>query len=337
MIDGIGEVFTPFAQLRGDIYGVGGVDNQALNGSPEFVSEDAGQRRDVARQRASRASNIAIRSSPRTGSVDACLRADRPDHRQTKLVGQSAGHPQRGRAQPRVRRHPAVRHRQVLRLRPHRDRHARQCRRALHRATRRPALMPAPCSARAISSPGENEYDTDFFRSSGLATDRSDFVGGLYIQALSNLGFSAQSRFDESTWDIKRTDLGTSAHYGPAQGQGQLCRRDRRARAGSRSTTRGNFTAGVLALTETGLCSAICATISRPSRPSPTAWACVPGRLLDAATSPISGPSSKTRTSNPIERFLVELCAEISRQLFQSRPRLITAARSAPSGSDTNN
>ena len=39
MIDGIGEVFTPFAQLRGDIYGVGGVDNQALNGSPDFVSE----------------------------------------------------------------------------------------------------------------------------------------------------------------------------------------------------------------------------------------------------------------------------------------------------------
>ena len=39
MIDGIGEVFTPFAQLRGDIYGVGGVDNQALNGSPDFVDE----------------------------------------------------------------------------------------------------------------------------------------------------------------------------------------------------------------------------------------------------------------------------------------------------------
>ena len=36
MIDGIGQVFTPFAQLRGDIYGVGGVDNQDLNGSPGF-------------------------------------------------------------------------------------------------------------------------------------------------------------------------------------------------------------------------------------------------------------------------------------------------------------
>ena len=64
---------------------------------------------------------------------------------------------------------------------------------------------------------GQNEYDTDFYRTSGLATDRSDYVGGLYIQALSNLGFSAQSRFDEETFDIQRTDLGTWARYGPAQ------------------------------------------------------------------------------------------------------------------------
>ena len=28
MIDGIGQVFTPFAQLRGDIYGVGGIDRR---------------------------------------------------------------------------------------------------------------------------------------------------------------------------------------------------------------------------------------------------------------------------------------------------------------------
>ena len=64
---------------------------------------------------------------------------------------------------------------------------------------------------------GQNEYDTDFYRTSGLATDRSDYVGGLYIQALSYLGFSAQSRFDEDTFDIQRTDLGTWARYGPAQ------------------------------------------------------------------------------------------------------------------------
>ena len=97
---------------------------------------------------------------------------------------------------------------------------------------------------------GENEYDTDFFRSSGLATARSDYVGGLYIQALSNLGFSAQSRFDESTWDIQRTDLGTFARYGPAQlrvnyadviGEPGLAQDEPREEI---------VTAGVLALTE---------------------------------------------------------------------------------------
>ena len=107
------------------------------------------------------------------------------------------------------------------------------------------AQLPSGTYARAVFGEsyqlaGQNEYDTDFYRSSGLATDRSDFVGGLYIQALSNLGFSAQSRFDESTWDIKRTDLGTFAHYGPAQLRVNYCRRHRRARPGPRRATRGN-------------------------------------------------------------------------------------------------
>jgi LPS-assembly protein len=64
---------------------------------------------------------------------------------------------------------------------------------------------------------GQNPYDTDFYKSAGLATDDSDFVGGLYLQASSYLGFSAQSRFDHETFDIRRTDLGSTAHYGPAQ------------------------------------------------------------------------------------------------------------------------
>ena len=84
---------------------------------------------------------------------------------------------------------------------------------------------------------GQNEYDTDFYRSAGLATDDSDFVGGLYVQASSYLGFSAQSRFDHETFDVKRTDLSTSAHYGPAPGAGELCRCDLRARACSWSAT----------------------------------------------------------------------------------------------------
>ena len=46
---------------------------------------------------------------------------------------------------------------------------------------------------------GQNAYNTDFYRTAGLATDDSDFVGGLYLQANSYLGFSAQSRFDHDT------------------------------------------------------------------------------------------------------------------------------------------
>ena len=64
---------------------------------------------------------------------------------------------------------------------------------------------------------GQNEYDTEFYRTSGLATDASDYVGGLYIQANSYIGFSAQSRFDQETFDVKRTDLSSSVQYGPAR------------------------------------------------------------------------------------------------------------------------
>lgn len=63
---------------------------------------------------------------------------------------------------------------------------------------------------------GQNEFDSDFYRTSGLATDNSDYVSGLYLEA-GFLAFSAQSRFDEDTFDVVRTDLGASAYLGPLQ------------------------------------------------------------------------------------------------------------------------
>ena len=113
---------------------------------------------------------------------------------------------------------------------------------------------------------GQNEYNTDFYRTSGLATDDSDFVGGLYIQALSNLGFSAQSRFDESTLDIKRTDLGTFAHYGPAQLRVNYADVTRRARPRPGEPREEIVTAGVSGA-HRGLVAArqSSATTSRPS------------------------------------------------------------------------
>ncbi|MBM3544148.1 MAG: LPS-assembly protein LptD [Alphaproteobacteria bacterium] len=64
---------------------------------------------------------------------------------------------------------------------------------------------------------GQNPFDTAFYDTTGLETADSDYVTGIYIQANANLSFSAQSRFDEETLDIERTDLGTWARYGPAQ------------------------------------------------------------------------------------------------------------------------
>ncbi len=60
---------------------------------------------------------------------------------------------------------------------------------------------------------GDNPYNAQ--TGAGLDTDRSDYVTGIYVQANSNLSFVAQSRLDEDNLDIQRTDLGSSANYGP--------------------------------------------------------------------------------------------------------------------------
>lgn len=60
--------------------------------------------------------------------------------------------------------------------------------------------------------------DNDFPMDSGLETDRSDYVAGLYIQPFSNLSLVAQSRFDEDNFTIRRTDLTANASYGPLSG-----------------------------------------------------------------------------------------------------------------------
>ena len=54
MIDGIGQVYTPFAQLRGDVYDVGGVDKNESNGSEDLVTQEPQRRRRGARQRGRR-------------------------------------------------------------------------------------------------------------------------------------------------------------------------------------------------------------------------------------------------------------------------------------------
>ncbi|QZZ37472.1 LPS-assembly protein LptD [Nitratireductor kimnyeongensis] len=65
---------------------------------------------------------------------------------------------------------------------------------------------------------GENPYaQTDLVHAgaySGLETDVSDFVGMIGIASPNGFAFSAGARFDEKTFDIRRTDLKTAATFG---------------------------------------------------------------------------------------------------------------------------
>jgi LPS-assembly protein len=50
---------------------------------------------------------------------------------------------------------------------------------------------------------------------SGLETDRSDYVGGLYLSPFAGLNLVAQGRFDENDWSLRRQDTLVQATYGP--------------------------------------------------------------------------------------------------------------------------
>ena len=103
------------------------------------------------------------------GQFQPCPRADGAGLRAPeRAICRRPRHPQRGRAELRLRCDDAVRARQVLRLRPHRRRHARQCRPALFRRLRqwldhqravrpvlpaRPATIPSPRPTWSMSAP----------------------------------------------------------------------------------------------------------------------------------------------------------------------------------------
>ena len=76
---------------------------------------------------------------------------------------------------------------------------------------------------------GDNEFDTDFYRTAGLATDSSDYVSGFYIQA---------ARFHQLLGPVtlRPRHVRHRAHRSrflgvlwTGAGEGQLCQRDGRA------------------------------------------------------------------------------------------------------------
>jgi len=64
---------------------------------------------------------------------------------------------------------------------------------------------------------GDNPFE--FREESGLTKTVSDYVTGLYVRPVKQLSFIAQTRFDEETFEVKRTDLSSSLNVGPLSGQ----------------------------------------------------------------------------------------------------------------------
>jgi LPS-assembly protein len=79
----------------------------------------------------------------------------------------------------------------------------------------------------SIHLAGENPYvdpgldptgKLNFSPVSGLETNRSDYVAGLYLSPWAGLNLIAQGRFDEKDWSLRRQDTMLQASYGPVFG-----------------------------------------------------------------------------------------------------------------------
>jgi LPS-assembly protein len=215
MIDGIGQVYTPFAQLRGDVYNISGVDPNTVNGSEDFDTQDP---HDGGIVRGNAVAGFEYRY-PFVATTGPITHVVEP-------IGQIIARPSSIGNQQDIPNEDALSLVFDDTLLFDIDKFSGYDR--VETGTRAnvgfryTGQLASGAYARAVFGQsyqiaGQNPYDTDFYKSAGLATDDSDFVGGLYLQASSYLGFSAQSRFDHETFDIRRTDLGSTAHYGPAQ------------------------------------------------------------------------------------------------------------------------
>ncbi len=72
----------------------------------------------------------------------------------------------------------------------------------------------------AFENPGKAPGDVENFSPiSGLQTDRSDYVAGLYLSPFSGINLVAQGRFDENDWTLRRQDSYLQANYGPVLAQ----------------------------------------------------------------------------------------------------------------------
>lgn len=92
--------------------------------------------------------------------------------------------------------------------------------------------------------------DNDFQEDSGLDTTASDYVAGLYVQPINYFSVIAQGRFDEDSFDLKRTDLGARANYGPVAAHAVYAAYDAQPGLGIPTARSEVQTGGSLALAE---------------------------------------------------------------------------------------
>jgi LPS-assembly protein len=214
MIDGIGQVYTPFASLRGDVYAVDGFD-RGLNSSEEFA-DDIDSDDDGALLRGNAIAGFEYRYPfmAMTGSVTHVV----------EPIGQIIARPDSLGDQQEIPNEDALSlvfdDTLLFDINKFSGYDRIETGTRANVGGQYTAQFASGAYARAVFGQsyqiaGQNEYDTEFFRTAGLATDDSDYVGGLYIQAASYIGFSAQSRFDNEDFSIRRTDLASWARYGP--------------------------------------------------------------------------------------------------------------------------
>lgn len=76
--------------------------------------------------------------------------------------------------------------------------------------------LPSGGNVRAVVGQSYHlDGDNPFPEASGLETARSDVVSGLYFEPSQHFGLIAQGRFDQGDFSLRRTDMHTWMNYGP--------------------------------------------------------------------------------------------------------------------------
>ncbi|MCJ7787284.1 MAG: LPS assembly protein LptD, partial [Methyloceanibacter sp.] len=202
MIDGVGQVYTPFAELRGDLYDIN-----------DFTDKD-GNDEDGGKVRGNAVGGIEYRY-PFVATTGSVVHVIEP-------IGQIIGRPNSLGDQEEIPNEDArslVFDDTILFEIDKFSGYDRiETGTRANVGARYTAQLYNGAYARAVFGEsfqlaGKNEFAAQ----TGLSTDASDYVSGLYLQANSSLAFSAQTRFDEDTLDIERTDLGSWSKYGPVE------------------------------------------------------------------------------------------------------------------------